>query len=65
MNTRTTTAKGDAIAQALTAALISPNALDVNGEPANPTDGLYAVARAINNVAKALDRLADNQETTA
>jgi hypothetical protein len=36
-----------AVARAITAALISPNEADSNGEPANVVDGLFAIARAI------------------
>ena len=41
-----------AVARALTAALITSSEADRIGEPANITDGLFAIARA-------LDRLAD------
>jgi hypothetical protein len=40
-------------------ALVSPNELDRNGEPANPTDGLFAIARAITKLADAVEDLAE------
>jgi hypothetical protein len=39
-----------AIAQGLT----SPNEMDINGEPANVVDGLFAIARAIQRLADAV-----------
>ena len=38
---------------AIRGALISPNESDSNGEPANVVDGLFAVARAISDLAGA------------
>lgn len=46
-------------AQAIYDTLISPNEADTNLEPANVVDGLFEVARAIQRVADALDRLAE------
>lgn len=40
---------------------ISPNCFDSNFEAANLVDGLYEMARAMNRVAKALERLAPPQ----
>ncbi|HEV8500414.1 MAG TPA: hypothetical protein VGR63_02470 [Casimicrobiaceae bacterium] len=43
-----------ATAQAIEAALISPNETDRNGEAANVVDGLFAIARSLDGVANAL-----------
>ena len=40
--------------QAIYGVFESPNEVDVNLEPANVVDGLFAIARAINNLAKAI-----------
>lgn len=40
--------------------LISPNEADSNLEPANVVDGLYAIARALRAVAKAIEELGTN-----
>jgi hypothetical protein len=42
------------IADALRYALVSPNCLDSNWEAANVVDGLYRIADAINNLARAV-----------
>lgn len=42
------------IADALRATCVSPNELDRNLEPANVVDGLFAIARALEHVAVAL-----------
>jgi hypothetical protein len=47
----------DATARAMTEALVSPNETDANLEPANVTDGLFAIARSI-------DRLGTNGADT-
>jgi hypothetical protein len=47
----------DATARAMTEALVSPNETDANLEPANVTDGLFAIARSI-------DRLGTNGPDT-
>jgi hypothetical protein len=44
----------DATAEAIGAAFISPNESDSNGEPANMVDGLFAIARALRDVARAI-----------
>ena len=44
------------IAQALKATLISPNECDRNLEPANVVDGLFAIARAIERLAVAVEK---------
>jgi hypothetical protein len=49
------TNKIDPVADALRKTLISPNEYDSKGEAANVVDGLFAIARALNHVAKALD----------
>lgn len=61
----TTVSKTNPVAEATTAALISPNENDTNWEAANVTDGLFflgrnvhtagqAIAAALNNVAAAI-----------
>jgi len=42
------------LAKALQATLISPNEADRNLEPANVVDGLFAIARALQNIANEL-----------
>lgn len=46
------------LSSALRATLISPNECDQNLEPANAVDGLFAIARSINSLAKAVTALA-------
>lgn len=48
----------DDVADAVRDTLSSPNELDSNGEAANAVDGLFAIARAINRLAEAAERLA-------
>ena len=36
---------------------VSPNESDRNGEPANVVDGLFAISRALKDVAKAIDQM--------
>jgi len=43
------------VAKALRETLISPNECDANLEPANVVDGLFAIARALVAVAKAIE----------
>ena len=38
--------------------LESPNELDRNSEPANVVDGLFAIAEALNGVARSLEAIA-------
>jgi hypothetical protein len=45
----------DRVGEAIRATLISPNECDSNMEPANIVDGLFAIARALNRVAAAID----------
>jgi hypothetical protein len=45
----------DRMAEAIRAALISPNESDSNGEAANVVDGLFAIARALDRVANAIN----------
>ena len=52
------------IADALTNTLSTPNEMDSNFETANVTDALFAIARAIERNAKALERLGTNGATT-
>ncbi len=49
-----TTKKADQVAEALRAVLESENEQDRNLEPANVVDGLFAIARALREVAKAI-----------
>jgi hypothetical protein len=42
------------LVNAINATLISPNEADQNLEPANVVDGLFAIARAIHDVAEAI-----------
>jgi len=41
-------------AEAIRETLISPNEWDQNSEPANVVDGLFAIARAIRDLAEAV-----------
>jgi hypothetical protein len=43
------------VADALQSTLISPNEADSNSEPANVVDGLFAIARAIDHLADAIE----------
>ena len=43
--------------------LLSPNVLDINGEPANVVDGLYAIAAALDRLAHATCGCDDCQRT--
>lgn len=45
----------DPIANAIYETLISPNEIDRNLEAANVVDGLFAIARALHHVARALE----------
>jgi len=46
----------NAVADALAMTLISPNEPDRNGEHANVVDGLFAITRALDRVAIALEK---------
>ncbi len=48
------------IAEAVLATLISPNESDRNGESANVVDGLFAIARGLQAIARNLERLGPN-----
>ena len=50
----------EAIQDALESCLISPNESNSNLEKANVVDGLFAIARAIDNVASALREIDDS-----
>ena len=50
------------IAEALDKTLSTPNECDGNLEAANVTDALFAIARAIERNAQALERLAANDD---
>jgi len=52
MKTNTNTKR---VMEAIRATLISPNECDSNMEAANVVDGLFAIARAINRVATAIN----------
>jgi len=43
------------LAHALSQALFSPNECDRNGEDANVVDGLFAIARALETLARAVE----------
>lgn len=45
----------DSVQAALRAVLVSPNESDSNFEPANVVDGLFAIARALDRVADAIE----------
>ena len=45
------------IGNAIRSTLVSPNESDSNGESANVVDGLFAIARAIENLATAVTRV--------
>jgi hypothetical protein len=44
----------DSVTTAIGRAFITPNESDSNGEPANMVDGLFAIARAIGDLAAAI-----------
>jgi hypothetical protein len=44
------------IMQAIANRLVSPNESDSNGEVANVVDGLFAIARGLHAVAKAIEK---------
>jgi len=46
--------KPDELQEALESAFVSPNEPDRNLEPSNMVDGLYAIARAIRDLAAAV-----------
>jgi hypothetical protein len=46
--------KNEIVADALRGVFVSPNEADRNMEPANVVDGLFAVARAIHELARAI-----------
>lgn len=48
-------------AEAIAQSQISTNEVDANGEPANVVDGLFAIARALEGIAAALELLADKE----
>jgi hypothetical protein len=47
----------DDICASIERTLITPNEGDSNGEPANVVDGLFAIARALGEIADALNEL--------
>lgn len=57
------TPSGSSIARAIEATLSSPNEMDSNGEIANVTDGLYALARAVHHLADALEHRREPEES--
>lgn len=52
------------VSDALMETLISPNEHNTNLEAANVVDGLFAIARALNDVAKSLRELGVNDAAT-
>lgn len=48
------------VAEVVRDVMTSPNELDRNGEVANVTDGLFAIARAINRLAEAVEQAASD-----
>lgn len=48
------------VGEAITEALVSVNEPDANLEPANVADGLFAISRSIDNLAKSVERLGLN-----
>jgi hypothetical protein len=58
----TRTATANPVAEAIREALITPNECDSNGEAAGPTDGLFALARAVQRLAEATEGLATATE---
>lgn len=48
------------LAEAVLGALVSPNEADRNGENANVVDGLFAIARAVHHLARAVEHLGVN-----
>jgi hypothetical protein len=53
---------GRSVALAFTHALITSAEADANGEPANVADGLYAVARALNRIADAIETASEHAD---
>jgi hypothetical protein len=51
---------GSSITSAMESAFVSPNESDSNMEPANVVDGLFAIARALHRVAKAIEEMPSN-----
>jgi hypothetical protein len=52
--------KVDQVASAIRYSLVSPNESDSNYEPANVVDGLFAIARALHQVARELKAFRGN-----
>lgn len=55
MITKNEGALADMLEQVLSSVLSSPNEADRNGEVANVVDGLFAIARAIDRLSKAIE----------
>jgi hypothetical protein len=55
----------DDVAKAIKYALVSPNELDSNGEPANVVDALYVIGRGIHRLATAVEKLGLNEANTS
>ena len=45
----------DEALRSIATSLVSPNCLDSNLEPANVVDGLYAIANALESIARAIE----------
>lgn len=56
--------KSSDVAKAIEATLVSPNESDANGEAANVVDGLFAIARAIHDLADAMRASEGTARTT-
>lgn len=53
----TTNGSENKMAEAMRDTLISPNEADRNSEPANVVDGLFAIARAVSQLAESVDAI--------
>jgi hypothetical protein len=56
---------GNDLGRLIYEALVTPNECDRNGEPANPTDGLFAIARSIGRLADAVEDLVESKRDYA
>lgn len=51
----------EALSSVLGGVFVSPNESDRNLEPANIVDGLFAISRSINRLAKAVEAVLENK----
>jgi hypothetical protein len=56
------TPNADRVADAIANTLTSPAEIDTNLEPANVVDGLFAIARAIDNLAAAVRTTSEDRD---